>query len=208
MWVEYNTMTSQNRGKITVWKEDKGYGFITPDEGGNDVFVHASSLPSGLKRPPQNAAVSYSLGHDIQKRPRAINIRFDRDPVTMTVFPAILVGLFFIGLAAATLATKTLPIPFAVYAIVSGITFVVYGADKAIAVRNEQVAPNVAKEQRVPEAALHLLELLGGWPGALVAQWYHRHKNRKPAYQTAYWLTVILNLAILAGYLAINMMLR
>jgi uncharacterized membrane protein YsdA (DUF1294 family)/cold shock CspA family protein len=197
-------MTSQHRGKITSWKDDKGFGFITPAEGGKDVFVHISALPDGLRRPPQNADLSYVLGYDDQQRPRAVAVSFDRDPVTMPILPALLVGLFFLGLAAAIVLLRASPLLFAIYAIVSGITFAVYGSDKAIAVRNERRAPNEWREQRVPEAALHLLELLGGWPGALVAQQYHRHKNRKPAYQTAYWLVVALNLVLLAGYLAIN----
>lgn len=200
-------MTSQHRGRITAWKDEKGFGFITPDEGGSDVFVHVSSLPAGLKRPPLNAAVTYALGYDNQQRPRAVAIRFDRDPVTMPVMPAILVGLFFLGLAAAILATRTSPIPFAVYALFSVITFQTYGADKAIAVRNERLAPNLRREQRVPEAALHLLELICGWPGALVAQWYHRHKNRKSSYQAAYWLVVALNLVLLACYFVVSLML-
>tara|TARA_R110000782_G_scaffold52329_2_gene112318 strand:- start:1390 stop:1635 length:246 start_codon:yes stop_codon:yes gene_type:complete len=44
--------------------------------------------------------------------------------------------------------------------------------------------------QRTPENLLHLVELLGGWPGALIAQQIFRHKTRKIAYQTIFWLVV------------------
>jgi uncharacterized membrane protein YsdA (DUF1294 family) len=41
---------------------------------------------------------------------------------------------------------------------------------------------------------LHASELLGGWPGALVAQQVFRHKTRKLSYQSAFWLIVTLHL--------------
>jgi uncharacterized membrane protein YsdA (DUF1294 family) len=44
---------------------------------------------------------------------------------------------------------------------------------------------------RVPEARLHLLELLGGWPGAFLAQRRLRHKCSKGSYQVMFWLIVL-----------------
>ena len=49
----------------------------------------------------------------------------------------------------------------------------------------------VSGEWRTSECKLHLLELLGGYPGSMLAQLCLRHKNRKPSYQTAFWLIVI-----------------
>ncbi len=43
---------------------------------------------------------------------------------------------------------------------------------------------------RTPEATLHLLELLGGFPGSLLAQGLVRHKNAKAGYQVVFWLIV------------------
>lgn len=48
-----------------------------------------------------------------------------------------------------------------------------------------------AGEWRVSEAQLHLWELLGGWPGALVAQRRLRHKYSKASYQLVFWLIVL-----------------
>ncbi|MCQ9423101.1 DUF1294 domain-containing protein [Pseudomonas sp. LJDD11] len=45
--------------------------------------------------------------------------------------------------------------------------------------------------QRVAENTLHLIELLGGWPGALLAQQLYRHKTRKLSFQIVFWLIVI-----------------
>lgn len=69
------------------------------------------------------------------------------------------------------------------YAIViSVITYWVYARDKRRA---------EAGEWRVSEARLHLLELLGGWPGAFLAQRRLRHKCSKPGYQFVFWLIVL-----------------
>jgi uncharacterized membrane protein YsdA (DUF1294 family) len=54
-----------------------------------------------------------------------------------------------------------IPIIAAVYGLMSLITFVVYYLDKRAARLGRP---------RTPEATLHVLELLGGWPGALLAQ--------------------------------------
>jgi uncharacterized membrane protein YsdA (DUF1294 family) len=47
----------------------------------------------------------------------------------------------------------------------------------------------------VPESSLHLIELLGGWPGAYLAQQTMRHKTVKASYQVVYWLIVLLHVA-------------
>jgi uncharacterized membrane protein YsdA (DUF1294 family) len=52
--------------------------------------------------------------------------------------------------------------------------------------------------RRVPEAVLHTLELLGGWPGSLLAQRTFRHKNRKIAYQAVFWVIVAVHVVLLA----------
>lgn len=68
--------------------------------------------------------------------------------------------------------------------VVSAITYAMYAHDKKCA---------VSKEWRVPEKSLHLAELLGGWPGAFVAQRKLRHKCSKGTYQVAFWLIVVLH---------------
>lgn len=43
---------------------------------------------------------------------------------------------------------------------------------------------------RIPESTLHLADLLGGWPGGLIAQRQYRHKTAKTSFQVVFWLTV------------------
>ena len=49
-----------------------------------------------------------------------------------------------------------------------------------------------ANEWRISEATLHLLEVIGGWPGAFVAQRRFRHKIAKRSYQAVFWAVVLL----------------
>jgi uncharacterized membrane protein YsdA (DUF1294 family) len=49
---------------------------------------------------------------------------------------------------------------------------------------------------RVPEKRLHILSLLGGWPGALIGQRWLRHKSIKTKFRVVFWLTVIGHLLV------------
>ncbi|MEM1380614.1 MAG: cold-shock protein [Pseudomonadota bacterium] len=52
-------------GKVKWFNDQKGYGFIQPDEGGSDVFVHISAVErSGLQGLQENQKVSYELHTD------------------------------------------------------------------------------------------------------------------------------------------------
>lgn len=68
-------------------------------------------------------------------------------------------------------------------------TFIAYYLDKRAAIK---------RAWRVPEKKLHLLEFLGGWLGALIAQKLLKHKTNKKSFQNMFWLMIFLEfLAIL-----------
>ena len=71
-------------------------------------------------------------------------------------------------------------------------SFAAYGFDKRRASTGGR---------RVPERTLHLLALLGGWPGAIVAQRRFRHKTKKVPFLAAFWGAVVLH-AVLVGAIA------
>jgi uncharacterized membrane protein YsdA (DUF1294 family) len=73
-----------------------------------------------------------------------------------------------------------------VYALASLVAAVVYAVDKSAA-RGDR--------RRVPESTLLLIGLVGGWPGAIVAQEVLRHKTSKASFRAKFWLTVGLNVA-------------
>ena len=85
--------------------------------------------------------------------------------------------------------TDALPVQFVgLYLLLSLVTFVAYGLDKSAASKGTW---------RTPESTLHLLSVLGGWPGALVAQQKLRHKTIKKEFRVVFWTTVVLNCGVL-----------
>jgi CspA family cold shock protein len=63
-------------GTVKFFNDAKGFGFITPDEGGNDAFVHISALEaSGLRTLASDQRVSYELQPDRRGRESATNVK-------------------------------------------------------------------------------------------------------------------------------------
>jgi uncharacterized membrane protein YsdA (DUF1294 family) len=81
----------------------------------------------------------------------------------------------------------------AFYACVSIVCFTAYALDKRAARTGRR---------RTPERTLLLLGLMGGWPGAFLAQRTLRHKSSKRAFQMKFWLTVVLNIAVAVAVVA------
>ncbi|PCO04370.1 DUF1294 domain-containing protein [Microbulbifer flavimaris] len=184
------------KGSIASWDDGRGYGFIQPEGGGSRVFLHVSAFDRRYCRPEQGMAVRFSLGRDDRGRPRADSARpanAKRSPnrpgrQRRRALP--LVGVFFAGLAGLSVWGW---LPWSItglYLALSLLTLLLYFKDKRAAVRGHW---------RTPEQTLHLLSLLGGWPGAALGQSLLRHKSRKGSFRMVYWLTVGLNLAAL-GY--------
>ena len=57
-------------------------------------------------------------------------------------------------------------------------------------------------EWRTPEKQLHIVELLGGWPGAFLTQQLLRHKTQKTSYQAVFWLIVLTHQVYWLGQLS------
>lgn len=75
-----------------------------------------------------------------------------------------------------------------VYAVIAVVTFLAYAIDKAAA---------KSDRWRIPESTLHVLALVGGWPGAILAQTILRHKSVKREFRLIFWITVGINLFVL-----------
>jgi cold shock protein len=62
-------------GVVKWFSDEKGFGFITPDEGGQDAFVHFSAIQGdGFRTLTEGARVEYDLGEG-PKGPQATNVR-------------------------------------------------------------------------------------------------------------------------------------
>ncbi|MFK7831429.1 MAG: DUF1294 domain-containing protein [Congregibacter sp.] len=73
-----------------------------------------------------------------------------------------------------------------IYLLLSVATFLVYAWDKSAARRGAW---------RTSERTLHLLGVIGGWPGAVLAQNHLRHKSSKLSFLRLFWVTAIVNCA-------------
>ncbi len=182
-------MADQQQGIIVNWNDDRGFGFIRPDEGGKELFFHISDVNNGGTRPRENLKVSYSASRDEKGRACAVDVSFHGLVLSADDWPPAVALLFLIAVAVLSLAGILPMWVLAVYVVLSAVTLFVYRSDKARAENGTW---------RTPEKVLHLLELAGGWPGALVAQWRYRHKTRKVSYQISFWLIVVVNLVVLA----------
>jgi uncharacterized membrane protein YsdA (DUF1294 family)/cold shock CspA family protein len=178
----------RRQGKITKWKDDQGFGFITPIGGGEHVFVHIKSFSNRHRRPVGNEMVTYEVISDDKGRIRAEDVAFIGDSSTVptqggTILFAI--PVLFLMFVAVSVFMGQLPfVVLGLYIVASAVSFFVYAHDKSAAKRDQR---------RTPESTLHVLSLLGGWPGALVAQKLLRHKSKKQSFQIVFWATVVLN---------------
>ena len=63
-------------GTVKFFNEHKGYGFIQPDEGGNDAFVHISAVErAGMRSLRENQRVAYELQQDQRGKTSAVNLQ-------------------------------------------------------------------------------------------------------------------------------------
>jgi CspA family cold shock protein len=63
-------------GKVKFFNASKGYGFIAPEDGGNDAFVHISAVEkAGMSTLNQDQRVSYELEQDQRGKTSAVNLQ-------------------------------------------------------------------------------------------------------------------------------------
>jgi CspA family cold shock protein len=63
-------------GTVKFFNADKGYGFIAPDGGGNDAFVHISAVQAaGMHTLDKEQRVSYELEQDRRGKTSAVNLQ-------------------------------------------------------------------------------------------------------------------------------------
>jgi uncharacterized membrane protein YsdA (DUF1294 family)/cold shock CspA family protein len=185
----------RTQGKITHWNDDKGYGFITPASGAKQVFFQINAFNARGVRPQLDQHVTFALSMDRQGRPCAARVALAGEEISgeikrndrVLMIGASVFFLLFVGLAA---WSGSLPgALFGFYLGICALTFLVYAMDKSAA---------QSGARRIREAHLHGLALIGGWPGAMLAQQLLRHKSVKQEFRAVFWATVVMNLAAFA----------
>lgn len=197
-------------GELTRWDDERGFGFISPLDGGADVFLHISAVPRVTVRPQRGDLLNYAIERTDDGKRRATQVEMVRTTSTATRAPRSAVrrpssrsrasrwGGALVGIAIAATFFAVLLVRDArwsvpgwavlVYLALSILCFILYAVDKSAA---------VAGRWRTPEATLLGLGLLGGWPGAIVAQQVLRHKIRKRPFMVVFAGTVVANVGVL-----------
>ncbi len=194
------TRSAQALGRVSQWDAAKGLGFVQPETGGERLLLRRADLSGRLRfREPQvGEAVHFQLGTDKRRALQVGSLAPPPKPAAaqagktgagserLLVIPAFALLLGLLHLA----SPLPRPVPF-LYGALSMAVFIVYGMDKWAARRGKA---------RVAELSLHLIALLGGWPGALLGQQIFRHKTAKPGFQRLSWAMVALNISLLLGF--------
>lgn len=183
------------QGKIINWNDDKGFGFVEPNGGGDRAFVHIKAFTPRSRRPVNGEVIIYELVRDHNNRFKADKIKFALDnknsrkkSKNTNTFGTVFTLIFCVALAGSVLTRK---LPFFVaglYILMSVVAFIAYAMDKSAA---------QSGRWRTQESTLHLFSLIGGWPGAFFAQNKLRHKSSKSEFLGVYRVTVVLNLGCL-----------
>ncbi len=185
-------------GLLKTWNDERGFGFIEPVTGGQQVFVHIKAFPAGLGRPELNAKVSFEVEQTDEGKKRAKNVLMVRparassravakSPTRWGKSSIFALAAFALLYLVVTLVWGTAILLALGYACMSLMCGLFYVHDKTAA---------QAGEWRTSEGTLLLLGLLGGWPGAIVAQQMLRHKTSKVSFRIAFWVTVVVNVGV------------
>jgi uncharacterized membrane protein YsdA (DUF1294 family)/cold shock CspA family protein len=202
----------QLTGRVVFWRDDKGFGFVVCDQTEQKLFFHIRDFEVPNPRPGEGDMLSFKLGQDRKNRPIAVALAVQQQAqpkastnTTQRIVPVVDldytqdVALYFrcafLVLVVIALLFGSLPYVLPVlYIEASLFTFWLYQADKNAAIARQST--------RLPEQSLQLFSLIGGWPGALIAQKKLAHKRSKFLFQREFWLVVIGNSILLIWLLS------
>lgn len=182
------------KGKIISWNAEKAFGFIEPNGGGDQVFIHKTALANKNRTPQMHDIITFSITKDKDGRYCACDATFAGEKLKKKAakktskFSIYLSITFLISIATAFVFGNFPEKLFYIYIGLSMITFIAYANDKSKAQRGAW---------RTQESTLHLFSLAGGWPGAVLAQQFLRHKSSKREFRHIFWLTAFINVGVL-----------
>lgn len=173
-------VSSSLSAEIIQWDPQKGYGFLKL--GTERIFLHRREFADRHRMPVVGDKVQFSLGEDAKGRVCAKNVVLGGAPASRLAAAAWIVLALPLPVYAARVAGMNLLVAGGSLMAISALTYSAYAVDKGRA---------MSGGWRLPEVHLHLLELLGGWPGAWVAQRRLRHKCSKGSYMAVFWFVVL-----------------
>ncbi|MCL9780843.1 cold shock and DUF1294 domain-containing protein [Vibrio sp. S4M6] len=176
-------------GIVTEWNENKGYGYISVNNQPIKIFFHISDFSGHSLRPQVSEHVIFSLTKDNSGNLRAVDIK---RPIVFNF--SIALAIWFATMVVGSIYLLNYPIIVIDYLLlISGFTYVLYAFDKSL---------SSSDNWQVPELVFHVFTLAGGWPGAVLAQSFLRHRPLSLSYLPTFWFTVIANVTLFAWSLS------
>lgn len=183
-------------GRIKSWNDERGFGFIEPDQGGQEIFVHIKACAGLMGRPQVGLRVRFAVEMAQGKKratevtavtmPRgAAKAEHPSKPAQWGVATWLAIPLFLMLYLVIAVLWHPPQWLAAAYVGASVLALGLYAADKSAAQQGAW---------RISESTLHAVALVGGWPGALVAQQLTRHKTTKVEFRRVFWATVLINM--------------
>lgn len=173
------------QGTIARWDQSKGYGYISVENQDTQILFHISDLENNAHQPCVSEPVVFRLGSDNNGTMRAVEVT---RPLVFNFSLAI--AVWFCTVLIGSVVLLDFPVISCVlYFTVSTATYVLYALDRH-AMSNG--------EWRIPEVTFHIMNLLGGWVGALLAQSIMHHKYHDVGFKFLFWSTLVLNIALFA----------
>ena len=195
----------RDQGRLVEWLDDKGYGFIQPnDETKGRVFLHIKDFAQKGPRPILGCALEYNVQVDANGRYKATQVSYlkasqtqksgrstpqDQSKSAQKLQPMQILSIaYIIVLAGLTVFGLLNGMVLLLISLMNVMSYWFYAQDKEAAQLGNR---------RVPENTLHILSFLGGWPAAWLAQQRLRHKTQKQPFRKIYFCTIFLNILLI-----------
>jgi uncharacterized membrane protein YsdA (DUF1294 family)/cold shock CspA family protein len=194
----------QLSGTVVFWRDDKGFGFVMCEQTSEKLFFHIRDRSGSSGRPQNGDVLQFTLSEEKKGRTIAAPWRFSQHKTVaapgaatagyrsdslaiqyanqiallfrLSYFGAVILALLFGRLL------YVLPL---LYLEASLFTYWLYKTDKDAAIARHG--------NRLSEQSLQLFSLIGGWPGAYIAQQQLAHKRSKHAFRREFGFVVLGN---------------